>query len=515
MRSFVLSLIIGLFSVLCLFSCADEGTGDVTDAPETTEAVETTETVITTAPDDETDEPITKVDYLTSVDEEVNGFSVKGQKYYYEYNDEDFLIFDVENLTEKVQAVEIKTTFYDKKGNVVAEDVESFPDFAVGDVQTFIFRPYENFEGFTYELSATEYSGTPWFDSFSFDIKGASVQAISDNVNEDAVPSLCAELTSSVSGEELSGVGYTLTVVAFDSSGKVQGIGSLSTYTTQMFSNDKSLFLRAVSEDEQIDTEGYSFKVMHGDVMYTYYNAETPAEEEVPEDIKFFDDDVIKNYDTETVYENVFAVKEKKLIHDDKEILLLRVENTTDKTYSASITVNYHDENGKVIKTQVQSYDWFVAGYYKYFLFRPGKSFENYSYDIEFAESDGEVPIITCGVISSNVSASYIGYLDENMLVPHFTYKLCTKNEGGFPVQLVLACLEFDENGELFDIRNSGMPVRLMDDEYLVKSIEGYNSLEDGLDNAYRFDKESEVLVIILDAEIVEINAVEEEMTGE
>ena len=165
MKRVALTVIISLISALFLFSCTDGGVA------ETTGAVDTTDVTDTTVPDDnKPDEPIAKVEYMTSVDAEVNGISVKGQKYYYEYNDEDFLILDVENLTDKISTVEIAVTFYDEKGNEVAKETEHFPDLVPDGTQTLIFRPYKDFEGFTYELTATEFTEIPSFEYLVFDI---------------------------------------------------------------------------------------------------------------------------------------------------------------------------------------------------------------------------------------------------------------------------------------------------------------------------------------------------------
>jgi len=499
MRNFF-ALIIVLLVTLCLFSCADNDAGDTPDV------METTESVVTTAPD-ETDEPDTKVDYLTSVDEEVNGFSVKGQKYYYEYNDEDFLIFDVENLTDKISTVEIAVTFYDKNGNEVAKETEHFPDLVPDGTQTLIFRPYKDFEGFTYELTATEFTEIPSFEYLVFDIKGACVKDITDRVSGNTVPSFCMDFYSALENDDMIGIGYNLTVAAFDENGQVQGVATLIDASFKKGS-DKSLFFRVLSEDEEINAEEYSFKVMFADLMYTYINegsaGEQPSVEEEPENLELFDDDFIKNYDEENTCENGFIVKAKKYTHDGKDVLLFKFENPTDKTYAATITVNYFDENGERIKTQVQNYDWFSSGYYKYFIFRPGKTFKGYSYDIEFTEVEEEVPLITCGVIGRTVRGFSVRNGDESLLSTCVTYDFCVKNEGGLPVQLVICCLEFDESGELFDIRNAGQSVRLTERDYIDNSFMGYDLSSDGAESAYRFDKGSKCLIVILDAEIVE-----------
>ena len=492
------------------FSCAGEGTGTFTDAPETTEAVETTETVITTAPDDETDEPDTKVDYLTSVDEKVNGFSVKGQKYYYEYNDEDFLIFDVENLTEKVQTVKISVTFYDENGNEVETGTESFPDFSAEGVHSFIFRTSEKFAGFTYKISAKEYEKEPVFEKLDLAVNNIRRVDITDPVTGEKVPSLCADFSKHATDELLISYGYCMNnIVVFDADGKVQSLSEV--YHSFGRGNEENLmFLRTIPEDFDVPFDELNAKVIFSDVTYKYKDEDIPYDaEENDEEIR--QDDVIKKYDAEKVFDNGVSIKEKKYTLDGKDVLLMYVGNPTDISYDVTISVTYFDESGTQIKKQVQSYDWFCGDYQKYFLFRPGKIFDSYTYEVDFVKAEGDVPRFLINTADIYLGASIITE-DEEMIwmsVPRLTVDV--KNRSDLDIMYVYSFVIFDDNGELYVITQTGMPgISRANSKIEVNSTPYYLSNEHSQyaitidDVAEKFDGKAKAILIVMDAEILE-----------
>ena len=71
-------------------------------------------------------------------------------------------------------------------------------------------------------------------------------------------------------------------------------------------------------------------------------------------------------------------------------IAILNITNETDKHYSITINGKYLDKDGKVLKTETQTWDQFKAGWQKYFLFRPGFAFDKFEYTIETKEYTGE-----------------------------------------------------------------------------------------------------------------------------
>ena len=506
MRNFF-ALIIVLLVTLCLFSCADNDAGDTPDVRETTESV------VTTVPD-ETDEPDTKVDYLTSVDEEVNGFSVKGQKYYYEYNDEDFLIFDVENLTEKVQTVKISVTFYDENGSEVEKGTESFPDFPVEGVHSFIFRTSEKFAGFTYEISAKEYGKEPVFGELNFDINGLRRIDITDTVTGNKVPSLCADFACGMNENDfVSYASYMCNVVVFDTEGNVQ---SLSTISQSVGSREieNAIFLRKIPEDYDMPLDELNAKVILSDINYRYVNEGNQnglSDNIASEKTNGISDSTIKIYDTENIFDNGFSVKEKKYTLDGKDFLLFSVENPTDISYGITITVKYFDSMGALIKKQVQSYDWFCENYQKYFLFRPGKTFDSYTYEVDFVKTEEEVPCLLSR--TDNISSS--GYpISENEEMIYLPAPILTKhieNKSNYDIMYIYCYMIFDDKGELYDIIRAGMisTCRANSNYESRENIYYFNEEDSGFSislevAAEKFDGQAKAIMIIMDAEIIE-----------
>lgn len=506
----ILALIIGLLVTLCLFACAGEGTGEVTDTADTTDVLDTTEAVMTTIPDDETDESITKVDYLTSVDEEVNGFSVKGQKYYYEYNDEDFLIFDVENLTEKVQTVKFSVTFYDENGNEVEKGTETFPDFPVEGVHSFIFRTSEKFAGFTYELSAKEYDKEPVYKNVNFTINNIRRVDITDPITGEKVPSLCADFSSYITEKDVISYGSCMNnIVIFDTDGNVQSLSTMHD-SFGMGSAEKTVFLRVIPEDFDVSFEELNAKVIFSDVTYKYKDEDAPYDVD-EDDEAIRQDDVIKKYDAEKVFDNGFSIKEKKYTLDGKDVLLMYVENPTDISYAVTISVSYFDESGTMMKKQVQSYDWFCGDYQKYFLFRPGKTFADYTCEVEFVKVE-DVPRLLTNTTNLYNSASIISENEELIWIPvPMIMTTLTENKSDSDMEYIYSAVIFDDKGELYDITKTGMPAVIRADTkkevatnlyYLSDELSQYAITID--DVAEKFDGKAKAIFIVMDVEILE-----------
>jgi len=85
-----------------------------------------------------------------------------------------------------------------------------------------------------------------------------------------------------------------------------------------------------------------------------------------------------------------FVVSGEKYAYKDKDVLLLNVENQTDKNYDVTAVVHYFDAEGYEIKTQKQTFVGWAAGYQNYFLFQPDITFETFTYDLDLKEVGGE-----------------------------------------------------------------------------------------------------------------------------
>ena len=85
-----------------------------------------------------------------------------------------------------------------------------------------------------------------------------------------------------------------------------------------------------------------------------------------------------------------FVVTGEKYAYRNKDVLLLYVENQTEKNYDVTAVVHYFDAEGNEIKSQKKTFDGWASGYQNYFLFQPNVTFETFTYGVELEEVDGE-----------------------------------------------------------------------------------------------------------------------------
>lgn len=85
-----------------------------------------------------------------------------------------------------------------------------------------------------------------------------------------------------------------------------------------------------------------------------------------------------------------FLVSEKKYDFEGNNLVVLNVENKTDKNYSIAIKGTYLDENGETLKEETITFEGFTAGWKNNFFFVPNIPFDRFSYTLETTEYAGE-----------------------------------------------------------------------------------------------------------------------------
>lgn len=83
-----------------------------------------------------------------------------------------------------------------------------------------------------------------------------------------------------------------------------------------------------------------------------------------------------------------FVVSEKKYDYKDANLMLLYVENQTNRDFRVTINGKYLDEKGNVIEEETQTFDAFPAGWSNYFIFYPRRAFESFTYELETESYD-------------------------------------------------------------------------------------------------------------------------------
>ena len=85
-----------------------------------------------------------------------------------------------------------------------------------------------------------------------------------------------------------------------------------------------------------------------------------------------------------------FVVTGEKYVYKNKDVLLLKVDNQTDKNYDVTAVVHYFDAEGNKIKSQKKIFAGWASGYQNYFLFQSNIKFETFTYDLELKEVEAE-----------------------------------------------------------------------------------------------------------------------------
>lgn len=87
-----------------------------------------------------------------------------------------------------------------------------------------------------------------------------------------------------------------------------------------------------------------------------------------------------------------FVVRDREYDYrdGDNRLIVLQVENQTDKNYTITINGQYLDKNGSILKEENQTFEGFEAGWKNYFFFVPEIPFERFTYTLETEEYSGE-----------------------------------------------------------------------------------------------------------------------------
>ena len=93
------------------------------------------------------------------------------------------------------------------------------------------------------------------------------------------------------------------------------------------------------------------------------------------------------------------VVKEKKYDYNGANVMILNVENQSNKNLTLTMTAKYSDVNGKTLKTETRKIEGFPANYRNYVILQPGIKFDKFSFEVKASAFGGEalMKYITCG----------------------------------------------------------------------------------------------------------------------
>lgn len=149
-----------------------------------------------------------------------------------------------------------------------------------------------------------------------------------------------------------------------------------------------------------------------------------------------------------------FVVKEKKYTYEGNDLVVVSVENNTNKNYAVTITGTYLDAENKVLKTETQTFDQYSAGYSNNFLFAPNMTFDKFEYKLETTETDGPF-------YADKLEYKYNGlrempyYIPEQIAKDDYTMypavlaSFSYKYTGDAPIQADIKWLLINESGQI------------------------------------------------------------------
>ena len=69
--------------------------------------------------------------------------------------------------------------------------------------------------------------------------------------------------------------------------------------------------------------------------------------------------------------------------------MIMNIENQTDKNITLTITAEFKDSKGNVLKTETRKVEGFPANYRNYVVFQPGIKFDKFTYEIKTSSFSG------------------------------------------------------------------------------------------------------------------------------
>ncbi len=173
-------------------------------------------------------------------------------------------------------------------------------------------------------------------------------------------------------------------------------------------------------------------------------------------DIHYNDNDNISNVSEK----NGIAVKQKKYEYKGNNIVILNVENFTDKDYIIKINGVYADKNGNEIGRETKVFEGFAAGYQNYFVFSPNKTFDTFSYTLEIEEFHGialSKYLDTKGKVKVGTGKTYMDANGNFYDQPHVAISASFQVANTYDKELIYSAefILFDNKGEIYYIESS------------------------------------------------------------
>jgi len=152
------------------------------------------------------------------------------------------------------------------------------------------------------------------------------------------------------------------------------------------------------------------------------------------------------------------VVKEKKYDYKGGNVMILNIENQTDKDLTLTVSAKYLNSNGGVIKTETRKVEGFPANYRNYVVFEPGIKFDKFTYEIKTSPFNGTAYAKYITYSSKVVARAEPNVFDVNdrrdPIRAGIDFDYTMTNSYLIDLFVTADWVIFDKNGEIFWIEN-------------------------------------------------------------
>ncbi len=151
------------------------------------------------------------------------------------------------------------------------------------------------------------------------------------------------------------------------------------------------------------------------------------------------------------------VIRERKYSYHETDLMILQVENTTDRAYSVTVSGTFYDENGEELGTASKTFEEFAPRHQRYFLFQPGFVFEKFEYKVETTKHSSDCPAALLTAEFAGLREGYAPGTGGAKTQPAILGGVIIKNNSSVCLDIGIQYLIlFDENDEIFSISTSG-----------------------------------------------------------
>ncbi len=157
------------------------------------------------------------------------------------------------------------------------------------------------------------------------------------------------------------------------------------------------------------------------------------------------------------------VIKEKKYDYNGTNVMILNVENQTNKDLNITITAKFFDANGKLIVPQNRFIEGFPANYRNYVVFEPGVKFDSFTFDVKTENYNGTafMKYLVCGTnLEVSAKPDWRDQMSDNPRSEiEFVFPLTATQKTDMDLWYVADFVVFDANGEIFWVNSGHMSI--------------------------------------------------------